>query len=104
MLGAVPKMIDSIIRETLSDAQDIDVISSAASEGIEDYDVLVLNTLEGEARGKGYNSPSPSSGIVMVSREARSAIVFRRLDGDLLLEQSARIALARAIKLAAGQG
>ncbi|MDJ0642072.1 MAG: hypothetical protein QNJ15_04580 [Erythrobacter sp.] len=97
-------MIDSIIRDVLRDAPNIEIISSENPGIISDYDVLVLNSLDSEPEGNGYSSPSPSSGIVMVNSGGRTATVFRKLSEDLNLEISAPIALERAILMAAEQG
>lgn len=94
-------MIDSIIRDVLRDAPGIEVVSQSADQKVGDYDVLVLNTLDDEPTMAGYNTQSPSAGIVMVGSEGRTATIFRRLSEELSLEKSPPIALERAIMMAA---
>jgi len=87
----------------LADVKGIEIVEANKADANAGYDVLVLNELEEAGAGSGYNSPSPSSGIVMVGPGGKKASVFSRMQGDVRLEPSTKIALEKAIHIAAGE-
>lgn len=103
VLGAVPQLIEAIMRDVLMGTPDIEIINAPDGDLPVDYDVLVLNALEGHGAASGYTRPRPGAGIVMVAAEGRTACVFRRISKDLCLDDAAPIALKNAILLAAGR-
>lgn len=104
VLGAVPQLVEAIMRDVLMGAPDIEIINTPDGDLPTDYDVLVLNGLEGDGDASGYTRPRPDAGIVMVAAEGRTASVFRRISQDLCLDDAAPLALKNAILLAAGRG
>lgn len=103
VLGAVPQMVEAIMRDVLTGSPEIEIVNCADGQVPADYDVLVLNAVEGETDPSGYTRPRPDTGIVMVAAEGRTACVFRRTSEDLCLDESAPVALKNAILLAAGR-
>ncbi|ABC63946.1 hypothetical protein [Erythrobacter litoralis] len=101
VLGAVPQLIEAIMRDVLSGSAAIEIVEVGDKPPHTDYDVLVLNSLEGDVGKSGYARPRPNAGIVMVASEGRTASVFKRLSEDLHLDESASLALENAILLAA---
>lgn len=103
MLGAVPKMIDSIINETLRGRPELEIIEADQTNADTNYDVLVLSSLEHEADDSGLHSPSPSSGIVILAADGENATVFHKPIQIADLNDKGLVALEEAIMLAAGQ-
>ncbi len=96
-------MIDSIIRNVLSDVPQIRIISNGEADAAAGYDVLILSDLADEARSAVDQGAPPLSGIVLLNQSGHTAAVFCRLNKDLNLEQSVPRALEEAIFLAAGE-
>lgn len=89
------------MRDVLRGAPEIEIVNTRNGQAPTDYDVLVLNSLEGDSDPSGYARPRPDAGIVMVAGEGRTASVFRRLGDDLCLDDAVPLALKQAIFLAA---
>ncbi len=103
VLGAVPQLVEAIMRDILMGTPEIEIMDSRDGQVPADYDVLILNAVDGDADPAGYTRPRPDAGIVMVAAEGRTACVFRRISGDLCLDEAALPALKDAILLAAGR-